>query len=351
MRTLSILGLSLAALVATTPSSASFAGSPGRLAYFYAAELWSLDAYAVEPTRWNDDWDGSPLVLKDWLFEGGENSQIHAVKLNRGTGADGLVTVAPELVWHAPGWDDQELQDYGNEVSIESSVAVSGNTLYFANSGGLVQGWDIGPLLSGIGEPQRVFRFWTGDDTDGSIVVDEAGMLYGGSEWERHNAQGATVGQMWKLNPAASPHAPVGRSWSIAPGACAQSSTTSHPCFLASARTCGMSAGWPYRWTGMIALIDARSSEGSAFSRAATSMVYVAREMSANRGVAPTCSIAATVATPVYETVMTESPGPTPPARSAMISASVPLAKQTAYPPPWEAANSRSNCRTSSLST
>src|SRR5262245_26131196 len=40
-------------------------------------ELWSLDAYAVAPTRWNDDWDGSPLVLKDWLFQGGENSQIH----------------------------------------------------------------------------------------------------------------------------------------------------------------------------------------------------------------------------------------------------------------------------------
>ena len=33
-------------------------------------------------------------------------------------------------------------------------------------------------------------------------------MLYGGSEWERHNAQGATVGQMWKLNPAA-PDAPL----------------------------------------------------------------------------------------------------------------------------------------------
>jgi Tol biopolymer transport system component len=44
MRTLSILGLSVAALVATTASSASFAGAPGRLAYFYAAELWSLSA-------------------------------------------------------------------------------------------------------------------------------------------------------------------------------------------------------------------------------------------------------------------------------------------------------------------
>ncbi|HEY7105551.1 MAG TPA: hypothetical protein VH986_04060, partial [Acidimicrobiia bacterium] len=101
-------------------------------------ELWSLDAYDVQPTVWNDDWDSSALVVKDWLFEGGENSQIHAVKLNRGYGPDGKVTVAPQLVWHAPGWDDQELQDYGNEVSIENSVALYGNTLYFGNSGGLV---------------------------------------------------------------------------------------------------------------------------------------------------------------------------------------------------------------------
>ena len=60
-------------------------------------ELWSLDANAVSPTLWNDDWDSSALVLHDWLFEGGENSQIHAVKLNRAMGADNLVTVAPDL--------------------------------------------------------------------------------------------------------------------------------------------------------------------------------------------------------------------------------------------------------------
>jgi hypothetical protein len=59
-------------------------------------ELWALDANAVSPTLWNDDWDSSALVLHDWLFEGGENSQIHAVKLNRARGADGLVTVAPD---------------------------------------------------------------------------------------------------------------------------------------------------------------------------------------------------------------------------------------------------------------
>ena len=48
MRTLSILALSVTALVTTTGSSASFAGSPGRLAYFYAAELWSIPADGAE---------------------------------------------------------------------------------------------------------------------------------------------------------------------------------------------------------------------------------------------------------------------------------------------------------------
>ncbi len=172
-----------------------------------ATELWKMSADDVSPTKWNDDWDSSALVLQDYLFEGGENSQMHVVKLNRAPGPDGLVTVAPQLVWNTPGWDDELIANVGSEVSIEMSVAISGNTLYFGNSGGLVQGWDIAPLLSG-GVPNRIFRFWTGDDSDGSIVVDEAGMLYGGSEWERHNAQGQAVGQMWKLNPAA-PDAPL----------------------------------------------------------------------------------------------------------------------------------------------
>jgi hypothetical protein len=169
-----------------------------------ATELYKLSASAVSPVLWNDDWDGSGLVLNDYLFEGGENSQIHIVKLNRSTGPDGLVQVAPQLVFHAPGWDDQELHDVGDtEMSIENSVAISGNTLYFANSGGLVQGWDISGMIDGSGRPPaRTFRFWTGEDTDASVVVDEQGMLYVGSEWERHNARGAQVGQMMKLNPA-----------------------------------------------------------------------------------------------------------------------------------------------------
>jgi PQQ-like domain len=176
-----------------------------------AKELWRLSADAVSPTLWNNDWDGSALVLDDYLFEGGENSQIHVVKLNRGYNANGTVTVDPRLVFNAPGWDDQLLTDLAgrspSEVSIENSVAVDGDTLYFANSGGLVQGWDIGPLRTG-GVPSRTFRFWTGDDTDASVVVDEEGFLYVGVEYERGLARSDEVGQLIKLDPK-SPANPI----------------------------------------------------------------------------------------------------------------------------------------------
>lgn len=164
-------------------------------------ELWSLNANAVSPTKWNNDWDGAPLVIDDYLFEGGENSQFHIVKLNRGYGADGKVTVAPQLVFNAPGWDQELLNDVGdNDVSIENSVAILGDTVYFANSGGLLQGWDISTLADG-GTPTRVFRFWTGDDTDASVVADDEGFLYVASEFERKNERSRAVGQLMKIDP------------------------------------------------------------------------------------------------------------------------------------------------------
>lgn len=178
-----------------------------------AVELWSMDADAVSPTMWNNDWDGSPLVIDDYLFEGGENSQFHIVKLGRAYGADGLVTVAPQLVFNAPGWDDELLSAIGDEeVSIENSVAISGNTVYFANSGGLVQGWDLTGLDAGVA-PTRVFRFWTGDDTDASIAIDAEGFLYVASEYERGTDRSEEVGQLMKLDPR-NPDAPL--VWSFA---------------------------------------------------------------------------------------------------------------------------------------
>jgi len=164
-------------------------------------ELWRLHANAAGPILWNNDWDGSPLVLDDHLIEGGENSRLHIVKLNREYDAAGQVTVRPELAFSAPGWDAELLEALGDtEVSIEGSVALSGSTLYFANSGGLVQGWDISGLGDGR-EPTRTFRFWTGDDTDATVVVDDEGMLYVASEWERRTDRARQVGQILKLDP------------------------------------------------------------------------------------------------------------------------------------------------------
>ena len=165
-------------------------------------QLWSLAADATSPTLWNNDWDSSGLVVDDHLFVGGENSRVHVVKLNRRYDRDGLVTVKPELVFDAAGWDDELLSALGDSnVSIESSVTLVGDVLYFTNSGGLVQGWDMSRLAAGRA-PRRVFRFWTGDDTDATIVADDEGMLYVASQWQRHNSRAAEVGQIIKLDPS-----------------------------------------------------------------------------------------------------------------------------------------------------
>jgi hypothetical protein len=184
-----------------------------------AVELWKLGAtdFGVQKV-WNDDWDGSGLVIDDYLFEGGENSWFYIVKLKRAYDADGLVTVNPELVFRTPSWDaDLEAVISDRQFSIENSVAISGNTVYFSNSAGLVQGWDITGLKEGV-EPTRVFRFWTGDDTDASIVIDPDGFLYVGSEYERRNTRSTEVGQIMKLDPR-NPENPL--VWSVedqAPG-------------------------------------------------------------------------------------------------------------------------------------
>jgi outer membrane protein assembly factor BamB len=169
-------------------------------------ELYALPADAVSPTMWNNDWDGSPLVLDDRLIEGGENSQFHILRLNRSYGADGLVQVDPQLEFNAPGWDQELLDGIGDRnVSIESSVAVHDGVAYFVNSGGLVQGWDLATH-------ERVFRFWTGDDTDASVVIDEDGFLYVASEYERGTARSEEVGQLFKLDPR-NPDQPI--VWSV----------------------------------------------------------------------------------------------------------------------------------------
>ncbi|MBK5228233.1 MAG: PQQ-binding-like beta-propeller repeat protein [Actinobacteria bacterium] len=176
-------------------------------------ELWSLNADTAPQPLWNNDWDGSSLVIDDYLIEGGENSWFYVVKLNRDYDADGLVTVAPEIRALVPGFDDQLLSDLGDtDVSIENSVAYLDGVAYFANSGGLVQGWDVSRVLDGGKRIKRVFRFWTGDDTDASLVIDPEGFVYVASEQERYNDRGFEVGQLMKLDPK-SPDDPI--VWSL----------------------------------------------------------------------------------------------------------------------------------------
>lgn len=165
-------------------------------------ELWRLSAADAPRPLWNDDWDGNAVIIDDYLFEGGENGWFYIVRLNRRYDAHGLVQVAPEVVVRAPSFDDSLLAAlHDEEVSIENSPAVFGYRAYFANSGGAVWGLDLTHLRS---DPRRVvpvFRYWTGDDTDASIVVDEQGSLYVASELQRFNRRSAAVGQLVKLDP------------------------------------------------------------------------------------------------------------------------------------------------------
>lgn len=168
-----------------------------------AVELWSMHADDFSPVLWNDDWDSSGIVIDDHLFVGGENGQFVILRLHRSYDDTGAVTVDPEVIFNTPSWDEALLTGIGDEtVSVESSPTVVGNTVYFANSGGLVQGYDIEGLADGV-EPTRTFRFWTGDDTDASIVADGDGMLYVAVEYERPGtaARSDVVGQLIKLDP------------------------------------------------------------------------------------------------------------------------------------------------------
>jgi outer membrane protein assembly factor BamB len=176
--------------------------------------LWKLDSRAgLKRLLWNDDWDGAPLVVRGHLLVGGENGWFYAIRLNRRYDERGKVHVNPRVVVKVPGWDGRLLEALEDtQISIESSVAFHRGVAYFGNSGGLVQGWNVADVLAGGRKVRRVFRFWTGDDTDASVVIDRKGYLYVASELERRNARSARMGQLFKLDPS-KPRKPV--VWSI----------------------------------------------------------------------------------------------------------------------------------------
>ncbi len=176
-------------------------------------EVWHLNADAVKG-KWNNDWDGNPVVANDMLFEGGENSWFFVMKLNRAYGAEGTanagkVTVSPKIIFKMPDYTDELIKNIGDEmVSIEDSVTFFGDRVYFANSGGRIVGLDISHVGKENAEANDesiapiVFDYWVGDDTDATIVVDDKGMLYVAAELERMNDRSAKLGQLIKLDPS-----------------------------------------------------------------------------------------------------------------------------------------------------
>jgi outer membrane protein assembly factor BamB len=175
------------------------------------AVLWSLDARTSVPRpMWNDDWDGAPLQVGDYLLEGGENSWFYVIRLHRGYDRRGKVRVRPRVVMRVPGWDQALLSAIGDtDISIENSVAFDRRrgVAYFSNSGGLVQGWDIRDVLRGGHRHRRVFRFWAGDSVDASVVLDRQGFLYVGRHREQNVPRPSSfpriteVGSLMKLDP------------------------------------------------------------------------------------------------------------------------------------------------------
>lgn len=161
-------------------------------------ELWKIEAKKSDGV-WNDDWDPNGLILNDILYTGSENGWFHAIKLNRGYDESGKVTVAPIEIFKYPTYGDGYIDKVGDEdLSVESSPLLVDNIIYVANSGGRILGFDISDINTGIAPV--VFDFWTGDDTDATLVADDDGFIYSVSEYERMNER-EKIGQILKLDP------------------------------------------------------------------------------------------------------------------------------------------------------
>jgi hypothetical protein len=179
-------------------------------------ELFNLDSNELPRRLWYGDWDSSVVIRNDYAFLGGENSHFYILKLNRGYDASGKVTVAPQIVLDYPGWTASLLDKLGSkDVSIENSPCLVGDRVYFSNGGGLVQGLDVSATLRELAEGEapatgadsypKVFHFWTGGDTDASIVADEEGYIYVTQHSDKRSSTAVAryqeIGQIIKLDP------------------------------------------------------------------------------------------------------------------------------------------------------
>ncbi len=174
--------------------------------------LWSIDSNDY-PGLWNDDWDSNPVIVDDVMYQGAENGKWFAIELNRGYDADGNVTVDPRVLHVITSYNDELISRVGDRiVSVENSTLIVDDTAFFANSAGRVLGIDISNIRE---EAPIVFDWWTGDDTDATLVGDADGFIYASVELERYNSRAEEVGQLIKLDPS-NPDDPF--VWGVAVG-------------------------------------------------------------------------------------------------------------------------------------
>jgi hypothetical protein len=104
-----------------------------------------------------------------------------------------------------PGYDEALLSNSGRNVSIESSVLVFEERVYFSNSGGRIVGLDVSDVRNG--NAPVVFDYYAGGDIDATMTTDAEGMLYVSIEHEPSQMRATEmernreVGQLIKLNP------------------------------------------------------------------------------------------------------------------------------------------------------
>lgn len=178
-----------------------------------ATEVWRLSSITGDGV-WNNDWDANPLILGDYLLTGSENSWFYTIRLNR-KGQGQAQTLKPQVVSRIPGFTPELFRAIGDKmVSIETSPLVTGGTVYFANSGGLVQGYSIAKLIAGASRAAaQTFEYHAGDDTDATLIADAAGAIYVAVQDERRASPAkAASGQLLKLDPG-KPKAPL--VWSL----------------------------------------------------------------------------------------------------------------------------------------
>ena len=163
--------------------------------------LWSFDLRSQTDGLWSTSWSGAPLIIEDHLIAGAGNGRLYSFRLNRTRADDGSVSVNPTLEHSLQTWNDDLLSTLPDRrVSVTGGVLVVGSTLYTANEGGRVLGWNVSDLLTS-GEPKPVFRWTAPDAISAPMTADAAGALYIPVARLRRDSADTLVGGLVKLDP------------------------------------------------------------------------------------------------------------------------------------------------------